>query len=541
MPTDHVARVLADIAHALTSPDQADLRVRHVLDHLRLLVPYDCCALLEAEPGRAQKLVVLPEGGARGSVREVLARLLRDLTEPATLHSDLPSPEVAAQLPHRAYLVLPIVAPDLIGLLYVGKGAGDYSEEHLRLLAVVASQVGAYLRERHLQAENARLYEEVKAASAAKDEFLAMLAHELRNPLTPVRNGVALLRRLGAPEPRLQSVHDMIDRQVRHMARLLDDLLDVSRVTRGKITLAPVRLDVREVIRHGVEATRPLMEQNAHQLHVRLAPEPLWVEGDETRLAQVVGNLLTNAAKFTPSGGTVEVSVTATGDRAEVRVRDTGVGLLPQALDRIFHLFSQEDVTLDRQQGGLGIGLTLVKQLVELHGGTVEARSAGRGCGSEFVVRLPLLPPALPLAATPAEGRAASRSSRLRVLIVEDNIDTAKSLAALLALDSHEVRIAADGATALCIAQAAPPDLALVDIELPEMSGYEVVREMRALPEGQRIAVVAITGYGREEDRERSRAAGFDQHLVKPIDLDALHALLAEVGKAGSPRARTLR
>src|SRR5438046_268680 len=541
MPADHVARVLADIAHALNSPDQADLRVRHVLDYLRLLVPYDCCALLEAASGRPQKLVVLQEGEARGSVCEVLARLFRDLTEPATLHSDLPSPEVAAQLPYPAYLVLPIVAPDLIGLLYVGKAAGAYSEEHLRLLAVVASQVGAYLRERHFQAENARLYEEVKAASAAKDEFLAMLAHELRNPLAPIRNGVALLRRLGAPEPRLQAVRDMIDRPVTDTARILDDLLDVSRVTRGKIALLPLRLDLRDVVRRAVEANRPLMEQNAHRLHVRLEPEPLWVEGDETRLAQVVANLLTNAAKFTPSGGTVEVSVRAPGDRAEVRVRDTGVGLVPEALDRIFDLFSQEDAPLDRQQGGLGIGLTLVKRLVELHGGTVEARSAGRGCGSEFVVRLPLLPPALPLAATPAEGRAASRSSRLRVLIVEDNLETAKSLAALLALDSHEVRIAADGASAICIAQAARPDLALVDIELPEMSGYEVVREMRALPEGQRIAVVAITGYGREEDRERSRAAGFDQHLVKPVDLDALHALLAEVGKAGSPRARTLR
>jgi len=541
MPADHIARVLADIAHALNSPDQADLRVRQVLDYLRLLVPYDCCALLEAEPGRPQKLVVLPEGGAGGSVCEVLARLLRDLTEPATLHSDLPSPEVAAQLPYRSHLVLPIVGRDLIGLLYVGKAAGAYSEKHLRLLAVVASQVGAYLRELHLQAENARLYEEVRAASAAKDEFLAMLAHELRNPLAPIRNAVAILRRLGAPEPRLQAARDMIDRQVTHMARLLDDLLDVSRVTRGKITLAPARLDVREVVRHAVETTRPSMEQRAHQLHVHLAPEPLWVEGDGTRLTQVVGNILANAAKFTPSGGTVEVNVSATGDRAEVRVRDTGVGLVPEALDRVFGLFSQEDVTLDRQQGGLGIGLTLVKRLVELHGGTVEARSAGRGCGSEFVVRLPLLPPALFLDATPAEDRAASPGSRLRVLIVEDNIDAAESLAALLALDSHEVRIAADGPTALRIAQAAPPDLALVDIGLPEMSGYEVVREMRALPEGQRIAVVAITGYGREEDRERSRAAGFDQHLVKPVDLDALHALLAEVGKAGWPRERTLR
>ena len=248
-----------------------------------------------------------------------------------------------------------------------------------------------------------------------------------------------------------------------------------------------------------------------------------------------------NAAKFTPSGGTVEVSVRATSDRAEVRVRDTGVGLVTEALDRIFDLFSQEDTPLDRQQGGLGIGLTLVKRLVELHGGTVEARSAGRGCGSEFVVRFPLLPPALRLDATPAEDRAASPSSRLRVLIVEDNLDAAESLAALLALDSHEVRIAADGSTALRIAQAAPPDLALVDIGLPEMSGYEVVREMRALPEGQRIAMVAITGYGRKEDRARSRAAGFDQHLVKPVDLDTLHALLAQVGKAGSPRERTLR
>ncbi len=342
---------------------------------------------------------------------EVLARLFRDLTEPATLPSDLPSPEVAAELPYPAYLVLPIVAPDLIGLLYVGKAAGAYSEEHLRLLAVVASQVGAYLRERHFQAENARLYEEVKAASAAKDEFLAMLAHELRNPLAPI--AVALLRRLGAPEPRLQAVRDMIDRPVTDTARILDDLLDVSRVTRGKIALLPLRLDLRDVVRQAVEANRPLMEQNAHRLHVRLEPEPLWVEGDETRLAQVVGNLLTNAAKFTPSGGTVEVNVTATGDRAEVRVRDTGVGLVPEALDRIFDLFSQEDAPLDRQQGRLGLGLTLVKRLVELHGGTVEARSAGRGCGSEFVVRLPLLPPALPLAATPAEDRAASRSSRL--------------------------------------------------------------------------------------------------------------------------------
>ena len=413
MPADHVARVLADIAHALNSPDQADLRVRHVLDYLRLLVPYDCCALLEAASGRPQKLVVLQEGEARGSVSEVLARLFRDLTEPATLHSDLPSPEVVAQLPYPAYLVLPIVAPDLIGLLYVGKAAGAYSEEHLRLLAVVASQVGAYLRERHFQAENARLYEEVKAASAAKDEFLAMLAHELRNPLAPIRNGVALLRRLGAPEPRLQAVRDMIDRPVTDTARILDDLLDVSRVTRGKIALLPLRLDLRDVVRRAVEANRPLMEQNAHRLHVRLEPEPLWVEGDETRLAQVVGNLLMNAAKFTPSGGTVEVSVRATGDRAEVRVRDTGVGLVPEALDRIFDLFSQEDAPLDCQQGRLGLGLTLVKRLVELHGGTVEARSAGRGCGSEFVVRLPLVPPALPLAATPAEDRAARRSSRL--------------------------------------------------------------------------------------------------------------------------------
>ena len=411
MPADHVARVLADIAHALNSPDQADLRVRHVLDYLRLLVPYDCCALLEAASGRPQKLVVLQEGEARGSVSEVLARLFRDLTEPATLHSDLPSPEVVAQLPYPAYLVLPIVAPDLIGLLYVGKAAGAYSEEHLRLLAVVASQVGAYLRERHFQAENARLYEEVKAASAAKDEFLAMLAHELRNPLAPI--AVALLRRLGAPEPRLQAVRDIIDRPVTDTARILDDLLDVSRVTRGKIALLPLRLDLRDVVRRAVEANRPLMEQNAHRLHVRLEPEPLWVEGDETRLAQVVGNLLTNAAKFTPSGGTVEVNVTATGDRAEVRVRDTGVGLVPEALDRIFDLFSQEDAPLDCQQGRLGLGLTLVKRLVELHGGTVEARSAGRGCGSEFVVRLPLVPPALPLAATPAEDRAARRSSRL--------------------------------------------------------------------------------------------------------------------------------
>ena len=286
MPANPAARVLADIAHALNSPEQAELRVRGVLDHLRLLVPYDCCALLETQPGSNPHRTIVPEGSGNEAVCEALGRLLSDLRESVTPNSDPLSPEVTTRPPHRFYLALPIVGFDLIGLLYVGRDSpAAYAEEHLQLLAVVASQIGAYWTELHLQAENARLYEEVRAASAAKDEFLAMLAHELRNPLAPIRYAVALLRRLGAPEPRLQAAHDMIDRQVTHMARLLDDLLDVSRVTRGKITLAPVRLDLREVVRQAVEDTRRLMEQNAHQLHVRLAPEPLWVEGDETRLA----------------------------------------------------------------------------------------------------------------------------------------------------------------------------------------------------------------------------------------------------------------
>jgi PAS domain S-box-containing protein len=350
-------------------------------------------------------------------------------------------------------------------------------------------------REREARAEADR-------GNRAKDEFVAMLAHELRNPLAPIRNSVAVLRLLGLAGGEQVRLADVIDRQVSHMTRLLDDLLDVSRITRGRITLTKRHLPLGGIVAQAIETARELIGQKRHDLRVILPAEPLWVEADEARLVQVVANLVTNAAKFTPPGGTITVVGEAADGRVVLRVRDNGVGIAVDAFDRIFELFAQEDVTLDRQQGGLGIGLTLVKRLVEMHGGRVEARSAGPGRGSEFVVTLPALPApgqeALP------ERRPLPAQGRRRVLIVEDNFDTAETVATYLRLLGHEVLVTHDGPTALERTQALHPDVALIDIGLPGMSGYELVRALQAaspvVPQ-----LIAMTGYGRDEDRPRAR------------------------------------
>jgi two-component system CheB/CheR fusion protein len=371
----------------------------------------------------------------------------------------------------------------------------------------------------------------LKEADRRKDEFLALLAHELRNPLAPVRNAVQIMKLLGPVAPPLQQAREMIDRQVEHLTRLVDDLLDVSRITRGKITLRKEPAELSAILTRAVETSRPLIEANRHTLTVSIPPDSIRVIADPTRLEQVFANLLNNAAKYTERGGSVALIVERHGDVVAVRVRDTGFGIPAEVLPHVFDLFMQADRTLDRAQGGLGIGLTLVKALVEMHGGTVTAHSAGLGKGSEFVVQLPVVKDkgqgtkGEAESPTPGPSPFGLRPSR-RVLVVDDNRDAAESLGMLLRLWGHEVRTAHDGRSGLKAALSYRPQVVLLDIGLPGLDGYEVARRLREEFGGAAL-LVAMTGYGREEDRRRAEEVGFDAHLTKPADPAALRSLLA--------------
>jgi PAS domain S-box-containing protein len=369
---------------------------------------------------------------------------------------------------------------------------------------------------------------ELRVADQRKDEFLAMLAHELRNPLAPITNAVAVLRLPNLEASRLDWARDVIDRQVRQLSRLVDDLLDVSRITRGTVQLRTEPVELCTIIARAVETSRPPITLRQHKLTVTLPQESVLIEADPLRLAQVFGNLLNNAAKYTEEGGCIRVTVERGPNEALIRVRDTGIGISAEMLPRVFDLFTQADKSLDRSQGGLGIGLTLVQRLVELHGGTVEAHSAGLGQGSEFVVRLPLMG-AVRTGSGPApvsaDGEEPSSRGR-RVLIVEDNHDAAETLGLLLESTGQEVHVVHDGTAAVQAARSFRPDVVLLDIGLPGMNGYDVARRLRAERDLGQPLLVALTGYGQEEDRTRAREAGFDLYLVKPVDPDALKALL---------------
>jgi PAS domain S-box-containing protein len=378
--------------------------------------------------------------------------------------------------------------------------------------------------ERELTARAARLAE----ADRRKDEFLAMLAHELRNPLAPIRNALHLLGVPGARPADFRRAREMMERQVQHMVRLVDDLLDVSRITRGKVRLRLERVEVSALIQRAAEAVRPHMEAKRHRFRVSLPPEPILLHADPTRLDQVLLNLLNNAAKFTEPGGRIELDASREGDGVRISVRDTGIGIDPELLPRIFDPFMQGDQSLDRSQGGLGIGLTLARSLVEMHGGTLTAFSDGPGRGSELVVCLPAR------GETPEGTGAGDRDGEreagrpgLRVLVVDDNRDSAESIALLAEIWGHEVLTAHDGPSALETAAAHRPDVVLLDIGLPGMDGYEVARRLREGRGEGEMVLIAMTGYGMEEDRRRSREAGFDHHLVKPVDPEALRSLLA--------------
>ncbi len=399
----------------------------------------------------------------------------------------------------------------------------------LTLVSAVRTALCARSRQyeiRDLLLQSSKTAERLREEAHRKDEFLAMLAHELRNPLAPIRNGVSILQLDASADPDAREVLDMMDRQVEQMVRLVDDLLDVSRILRGKIGLRREVLDLPTLIKQAAETAQPLIDTHHHELTLTFGPGPMHVYGDATRLAQVFANLLNNAAKYTDSGGRIRVDVQSDGDGSiTTSVQDNGMGISADMLTRVFDLFSQAERSLDRSQGGLGLGLTLVRRLVEMHGGSVDVSSRGLGHGSEFRVTLPAVPqPAARPPALPQSSGSQPAAMRQRILVVDDNRDAADSLARLLLKAGHPVQTKYDGTTALDEMERFKPDVVLLDIGLPGMSGYDVARCIRN--SRHNLLLIAITGYGQEEDRRSAVAAGFDHHFVKPVDLKQLQETL---------------
>jgi len=373
-----------------------------------------------------------------------------------------------------------------------------------------------------------QLAAELSEADHRKDEFLAMLAHELRNPLAPIRNGLQLIKLAGGQAATIEQARSMMERQLTQLVRLVDDLMDVSRITRGKIELRKEWVQLTAVVNSAVESSRPLIEEMGHKLTVTLPKQPIVVDADHTRLAQVFSNLLNNAAKYSDRGGHISLAVERQGSDVVVSVKDTGIGIAADQLPRIFEMFTQVDHSLEKSQGGLGIGLTLVKRLVEMHGGRVEAKSDGPGNGSEFIVRLPVVVEAsIPQESGGEEEKPAKLS--LRILIVDDNRDGADSLGMMLRIMGNETRTAYDGQEGVDVAGEFRPEVVLFDIGMPKLNGYEACRRIREQPWGKRIVLIAVTGWGQDDDRLRSHEAGFDHHMIKPVDPKTLMTMLTGI------------
>jgi PAS domain S-box-containing protein len=429
----------------------------------------------------------------------------------------------------RSYLCVPLLSRGRVigGMTFLSSCPWRrYGPEELRAAENLAERVATAI-------ENARLYRALQEQDRRKDEFLATLAHELRNPLAPVRTGVQILRAAAPPDPRVGATLGMMERQLAHLVHLVDDLMDASRVSSGKVALRKERVELKVVVDAAVETTRSAVEAAGHELTVALPDGPLALDADPTRLVQVLTNLLNNAAKYTPPGGRIVVSVGRDAESAVVRVADTGVGIPADMLPKVFEMFTQVGASIDRSQGGLGIGLTLVKRLVEMHGGTVRADSPGPGRGTTFTVRLPLA--AGPAAGEPRTAGVAGDgpAGPSPILVVDDNRDAAETLGMLLEMRGHEVRTAQDGPEALAVLGGFRPQLILLDLGLPGMSGYEVARRVRESAALRGVTLAALTGWGQEEDRRRTREAGFDHHLVKPVDPAALERILAQLRGAG--------
>lgn len=438
---------------------------------------------------------------------------------------------IVRELGLRSFMGVPlIVRGNPVGVItFISAESGTrYKPRDLTLAEDLAQRAAVAI-------ENSQLYQELRTADHRKDEFLAVLAHELRNPLAPIRNAMYILK-AGRDNPVLvEQSREMAERQVFHLTRLVDDLLDVSRIMRGKIELRRERMELVNLIARAVETARPAIDTEHHELTVDLPSEQVWLEADAVRLAQVVSNILLNAAKYTPAGGKIHLSVNREGRDVVISVRDNGIGMDAETLPRIFEMFMQVAPNEARSQGGLGIGLTLVRNLVEMHNGRVEARSAGLNQGSEFIVRLPAVRDD---DGETHESREAKKKSSLvlvsprKILVVDDNIDAALSLAMLLRLDGHTVRVAHSGEEGIAAIAEDPPEFVLLDIGMPGMDGHAVARHLQSLPGREKMVLVALTGWGQEQDRQRSKLAGFDHHLTKPVEPSVLNRLLA-----GKPQA----
>jgi len=547
------ARYLAEASAALAGVVDYESTLQKVAN---LAVPYfaDWSAVDVADGGGLRRLAVSHQDPQKIQIAHEMARLYPpDLQTSGGIAAVLRTgnPEILSEITDellvrgakderhlrlirslglKSYICVPlIVSGSTLGVLTFATAESDrrYVEADLALAMDLAHRAAVAI-------ENTRLYQALREADRRKDEFLATLAHELRNPLAPVRNALEMLKRVNGDATLAEDARSMMERQVTHMSRLIDDLMDVSRITRGKLALRREITDLSAVIRHAAEACTSTYAERHHDVRITLPPEPLLLDGDPVRLEQIIGNLLNNACKYTNPGGVIEMR--ATRERADlvVSVKDNGIGIAPDMLARVFEMFTQAHRSPERTGGGLGIGLSLVKGLVELHGGSVSATSDGEGCGSEFVVRLPALvqssrtekPPMHLGIQPPFVGK------RRRILIVDDNRDAAKSLALLLKLQGHETQMAADGEEAVQRAASFCPDVVLLDIGLPKLDGYDACRAIRKDRMENQPIVLALTGWGQEEDRRRSREAGFDSHLVKPVDYQALVAMIESLSPA---------
>jgi PAS domain S-box-containing protein len=502
-------RLRAIVQHTPAAVYQIDLDNRFVLVNRRFEELYGRQATDVV--GRTIREVFSPEAAAA-----VEANIARVISENRALEV-----EAIVDTPDGPHVYSKIKAPMLD------------DEGKLRGVVVVATDI----------TDRKRMLEALREGDRRKDEFLAMLAHELRNPLAPILNAAQLMRLKEIEDPELLWCRDVIERQGQHLARLVDDLLDVSRITQGKIKLKREHVDLATIVARAVETTRPLIDARRHELVLEMPCDPIYVDADLTRLAQVIGNLLNNAAKYTEDGGLIRLTVQqGTGldghGEAVVRVRDSGVGIPPEMLPRMFELFSQAERTLDRAQGGLGIGLALVRRLVEMHGGIVSAHSEGAHKGSEFVVRLPSLDVHEAPAPKPSSLNGVVRPQARRVVIADDNQDAANSLAMLLRASGDTVELAHDGAEALEVAERVRPDVIFLDIGMPRLDGCATARRIRATSWGRDVALIALTGWGEPDARGRTHEAGFDAHLVKPIDFGALMGVLTKLRIEGSGRNR---
>ena len=542
-----VARTLSEIAHVLASADDPQGRIRRVLVLLADLVPYERCALFESET-RQGRLVTVPDA-APLERRELHARLHRyyhlvaEGDQAGRIPREPPAGESAT--PGRAHLALPVAGMTaILGVLFVERAGDGYAEHGVRFLSIVAAQLGGYLttlRLRRDELEHARqlgiALHRLQETDRRKDEFLAMLGHELRNPLGAINLALRVMDLGGGDGDPNAKYHRIIDRQLNHLSRIVDELLDASRVRLGKIVLKRERVDLRSVVRRWMEAFGAAERVQEHALELDLPEEPVEVDGDPVRLEQVLSNLLTNALKFTPSGGSIRVTVLREKAHGVLRVKDGGIGMTPDVIARAFDLFAQANDSLVRSEGGIGLGLSLVRGLVERHGGTIEGFSEGPGRGSEFVVRLPLLEAGGARQRREEEAEAPTEPAGeapepLLILIVEDHDDARKMLETLLDGWGHRHLAARDGLEGVALALAERPDAALVDIGLPGLDGLGVARRIRGEPATSRMTLIAMTGYGLPEDRRRALDAGFDGYMVKPIDEQVLQERLAAIRRS---------